>query len=224
MHRPSRPSPPAPLAPYAPARARPRSRARASVGLRGLALAGAAAAALGLSSAAGGCNEVIGLGPEPTSRAAAADGVCGLPAHPNPACDACLDKQCCNLSWGCYDAGDKCAEQSQCAVDCAYDNACLDGCERRYASKVYGVLETCLLEACLDACLPSGPCARLIECCAKVPAENAAHDACVGGTNRNDAAGCQALIDSRLLNPFCPELAAPGGAGVVTRLPSAASP
>ncbi|HEU4406028.1 MAG TPA: hypothetical protein VFS43_12240 [Polyangiaceae bacterium] len=172
-----------------------------------------AATALALALAAGGCSEIIGLGPEPTRAASATAGVCGLPAHPNPACDACLDRQCCELSWRCFESDDGCAEQSQCAVDCAYDAPCIDACARRYAAEAYGVLQTCLATDCLSPCLPSGPCTQLIACCPKAPAESVVSAACAGAVNRNDPGACQGLIDGGALEPFCPELAASGADG-----------
>jgi hypothetical protein len=178
---------------------------------RAPALSALTAGALALALAAEGCSEVIGLGPEPTRARPAAEYVCGLPPHPNPACDACLDQQCCDLSWRCAESSDGCADQSQCAVDCAYDAACLDACDRRYAAEPYAALQSCLVTDCLSDCLPSGPCRPLIACCAKAPGEGATRDACVDAVNRNDPGACQALIDAGSLEPFCPELAASRG-------------
>jgi hypothetical protein len=162
--------------------------------------------ALALVLAAGACSEVIGLGPEPSREGNVLPGACGLDAHPSPSCDACLDEQCCDASLACYRAEDDCVGASQCSLDCAYDTACLGACSERYGSKAYEPLQACLLEKCLIVCLPDGACTKLVGCCQRIPNDNAARDACIKATNRNDGAGCQSLLDSRLLDPFCPEL------------------
>jgi hypothetical protein len=164
------------------------------------------ALALAPAFAAGGCAEVIGLGDEPSSNPSSLPGVCGLEAHPNPSCDACLDEKCCDASLSCFRSNDNCVDESQCSLDCAYDTACLSACTTRYGSKAYEPLQSCLLLNCLDVCLPVRPCTSLVGCCQRIPKDNAAYSACVQGTNRNDSNGCQSLLDSRLLDPFCPEL------------------
>ncbi len=167
-------------------------------------LAPPALAALALAAA--GCSEVIGLGPEPSRQGSAVGGVCGLPPHPRPTCDACTTAQCCDKAQACDD-GAPCLAESQCALGCAYDTACIAACGERFGTKLYEALQSCLLASCLDACLPTGACLQLIACCQRVPEGNVTRDACIGATNRDDQPGCESLLTSGLLDPFCPELA-----------------
>lgn len=159
-----------------------------------------------LALVAGGCSEVIGLGPEPVRARIESEGVCGLPAHPSEACDACLDERCCAFSLRCFESDDGCAEESQCAVDCAYDTACLNECVERYNAEAYSALQGCLVSDCLAPCLPSGPCSPLIGCCQKIPRDDATFGACADAVNRNVTGVCQGLIDGGTLDTFCPEL------------------
>lgn len=157
-----------------------------------------------LATLATGCSEVIGLGPEPTLQSAER-GICGLAPHPSAKCDACTTGSCCDQATACAD-NPTCLAESRCALGCAFDTTCIAGCTSQFNSDTYATLQSCLLGNCLMSCLPTGPCLKIIDCCQKVPVGNITHDACVNATNGNDEPGCQSLLDSGLLTPYCPGL------------------
>jgi hypothetical protein len=167
----------------------------------------AIALALGaVAFTAGGCDKVVGLGPQAKLKATSSTRVgCGLIQHPNPDCEACHVESCCDLSLKCS-ASENCAEESQCAVNCVTDLDCIDECHKTFGVESFLSLRNCLIADCSAQCIPKGLCFSLGNCCMNIPAEDAiARDLCIGPALRNDEAGCQSAIES-IARMYCPEL------------------
>ncbi|HEU4410361.1 MAG TPA: hypothetical protein VFS43_34220 [Polyangiaceae bacterium] len=167
----------------------------------------AASAALALALAAG-CSEVIGLGPEPTRATEGTGNLnrCGLARHPNEPCTECAETSCCAEARACA-AEEGCAEEALCAVACAFDLACIAGCNATYQTRAYTALQGCQVSNCIALCFPASGtrCNDLIACCPKVP-PGTAKDICASAVNENNEQGCRDVLATGVLAPYCPEL------------------
>lgn len=131
----------------------------------------------------GGCALVIDLGDEARLRppeasveaanvedagpedAPADDGstntaTCGLPPSPNPACNTCIEPNCCHVSKACADDPD-CVARLECIKDCMAQYLCILTCQGDNPN--IEALTTCSANNC-GVCSPGPECTKLGAC------------------------------------------------------------